>query len=537
MVDLGNVTPLTLPWVSDPWGCLRPPLSVEAVRLSAQLAEATYSMAVNPWLCAGWRDVTIQVDGSLTGGLERVEAQGSAVQKLANAWKLHRIRRRIRQRNPIGQVVGALRQWEKSDTGKVLVMLHPAEAGRHVVAISFMGTGGRFYDWFSNFRMTSEQGVHKGFLQLTRQFEENEEDIDFPETARELGLERLTLRHILEEAKNPNSRFTLWLCGHSQGGALMQIYAHHKITEDGILPANMVGYGLASPSVMTGDAVDDPAAYPLYHIFNSDDVVPRMGAQIHLGVCLIYPADEDLRSRCYAWPLDVESARRRAKVWPILCRMTDTASCIEVGVAYLNALASYSPEEIVAGLSLLETRLPIGRVIAAADSRMDAFLRYIVRHMAAAYVSITGERMDTTRVANHQAEISQVVKALGVRVFSDTLMQMMAQPHSIAYSKAGGAYMGAYPYIALYGVEKLIPAVWRSGRPPQLIRASFDLARPMPRQKESGLHNRRRITPPRRIHRHPRYTDPRQRIDTRHHTPTLTPGTMQPGERIVHVHR
>ena len=35
MVDLGNVTPLTLPWTADPFGYLRPPLSVEALRLSA----------------------------------------------------------------------------------------------------------------------------------------------------------------------------------------------------------------------------------------------------------------------------------------------------------------------------------------------------------------------------------------------------------------------------------------------------------------------------------------------------------------------
>ena len=170
MVDLGNVTPLTLPWTADPFGYLRPPLSVEALRLSAELARCTYTMSVDRWVQAGWRDVTIQVDGSLTEG---VDADAGW---LKSRWRLHRVRSRIRQRNPIGQVMGAIRQKDKSDTGKVLVMLHPAPDGRYVVAISFMGTGGRFYDWFSNFRMTSEGGVHKGFLQLPRQFEDNEED-------------------------------------------------------------------------------------------------------------------------------------------------------------------------------------------------------------------------------------------------------------------------------------------------------------------------------------------------------------------------
>lgn len=149
-------------------------------------------------------------------------------------------------------MIGALRQIERSDTGKVLVMLHPAPDGRYVVAVSFMGTGGRFYDWFSNFRMVAENGIHKGFLQLTEQFERNETEIDFPETARALGVERLTLRHILEEMKSPNSRFALWLTGHSQGGALMQVYAMRKIHLDGVLMTNLVGYGFASPPCSTG---------------------------------------------------------------------------------------------------------------------------------------------------------------------------------------------------------------------------------------------------------------------------------------------
>ena len=289
-LDLGNVSALTLPWVSDPWGRLRPPLSVEAVRMSAKLAEATYRMEVNPWLQAGWRDVTIQVDGELTDGFAPPMEEKSPVRWLTTVWKLHRVRRQIERRNPIGQMMGVLRQREKSDTGKVLVMIHPAPYGRYVVAISFMGTGSRLSDWVSNFRMSTESGIHKGFLQLARQFEGNESDIAFSETAKELGLEKLTLSHILEEAKSPNSRFVLWLTGHSQGGALVQVYAYHKIQEDGVLPANIVGYGFASPSIMTGLAIREPAAFPLYHVLNSEDVVPRMGSQVHLGLRISSPA-------------------------------------------------------------------------------------------------------------------------------------------------------------------------------------------------------------------------------------------------------
>ena len=534
MVELGNVAPLTVRWVSDPWGKLRPPLSVEAVQMSARLAAATYHMEVDPWLQAGWRDVTIQVDGALTDGVEASPGEGSAMQRLAAAWKLHRVRQRIRQRNPLGQVMGAFRQREKSDTGKVLVMLHPTEDGRYVVAVSFMGTGERFYDWFSNFRMTSEGGVHKGFLQLTRQFEDNEEEISFPETAQELGLEKLTLRHVLEEDRNPNSRFILWLVGHSQGGALMQVYAHHKIHEDGVLPGNLVGYGFASPSAMSGLAVNDPSAYPLYHVLNSDDVVPRMGAQVHLGVCLIYPTDDELRRRCYNWSWDRESVQRRQAVGAIIRRMTDTPACIEVAVAYLSALGSYTPEDILDSLGAWGTRLPLRRIISAADARVDDLLRYACRHMTAAYLSICGEEMSTGRVAALQAEITALMEQLGVKRFTMTMKELMGQPHRIG-EHVEGAEMGAYPFIARYGVERLVPAIWRSGRPPVLVRAARALTGEAAAQMQPALLNRRMIRPERRACRRKIGAAPRRRESGRHHTPTLQPGSLRPGERIVHV--
>lgn len=61
--------------------------------------------------------------------------------------------------------------------------------------------------------MNSQDGIHKGFLQLARQFEGNEERILFPQTARELGVEKWTLGNILEEATHQKSRFTLWITG------------------------------------------------------------------------------------------------------------------------------------------------------------------------------------------------------------------------------------------------------------------------------------------------------------------------------------
>ncbi|MGN0778303.1 MAG: hypothetical protein ACI4MJ_04080 [Aristaeellaceae bacterium] len=524
MVDLGNVTPLLLPWTSDPFGYLRPPLSVEALRLSAEMARSTYTMSVDRWVQAGWRDITIQVDGSLTNG---VDADAGWLQA---QWRLHKVRSRIRQRNPIGQVMGAIRQKDKSDTGKVLVMLHPAPGGRYVVAISFMGTGERFYDWFSNFRMTSEDGVHKGFLQLTEQFEDNENDILFPDTARELGLERLTLRHILQEAKSPGSRFVLWLSGHSQGGALMQVYALHKLRDDGVLPSNLLGYGFASPSVVSGQAVSDPGAYPLYHIFNSDDVVPHMGAQVHLGLCLTYPTGDALRSKCYGRPRDDSQRQAEELLLPLMQQMCDTPACLTMTAALLLVLSDRTLEELLDVLSVLDIRLPVKPLLTAADARVDQLSRSLSRRVEAAHLSITGRIMDRRQVAMMADELTRLIGLLGLKRFAETLMQLMRRPHGIQGSQQ---HVGPYIYIALDGVGHLEPFVWVSGQPPR----KRTMARDLPRAKDAHgplMVVRRRQAAVRRKYPAPKRPMPRPTRDTRHHVPTLSPSGIRPGERLIH---
>ena len=524
MIDLANVSPLLLPWVEDAWGVMRPPVSVEAAQLSAELAETTYHMDVDGWLRAGWQDATIQMDGELTPVRPR---EGW----LAKQIRHHRVQSRLHQQGMREQLLGTLRQVEQSDTGKALVMMHAAPEGRYVVAVGFMGTGAQFYDWISNFRMTSQEGVHRGFLQLTRQFEENEERIEFPETARELGLRRLTLGQVLREMQHPHSRFVLWLAGHSQGGALMQVYAHRKIHENRVLPRNIVGYGFASPSVMLGKAVEQPAAYPLYHIQNSDDVVPRCGAEMHLGVCLVYPADEILRRRCYPWPMDEKSLRARACVAPILRQMTDTAACIESAVAFLNVISTVPSADMLDVLGL-SGNFPLRRMVAAAD--VNELVCSARRHAAMAYQSITGRPLDQARVADFMADIEAAVEAVGLQSFGVALRQMMSVPHSMSARLTGGC-VGAYMYIVNGGMERLIPVCWQAGSPPTRLLGVRRTAQVRVGESsgECTLNNRRRQAVPRRVHRNLRYRDPRPRTDTRHHTPELERGAIRDGEKLL----
>ena len=72
----------------------------------------------------------------------------------------------------------------------------------------------------------------------------------------------------------------------------------------------------------------------MFHIFNSDDVVPRMGAIWHLGRVLVYPACADMRRACYEWPMDTKSISDRRLVRGITSQMTDTGHDMIVGMAY-----------------------------------------------------------------------------------------------------------------------------------------------------------------------------------------------------------
>lgn len=503
--------PFFLAWEQDPWGRLRPPLSLDVMRLSLELAASAYDLDVDRWLEAGWTDVSIQVDNHVRSGISKTPLSDTK-RFIRNTWALYRSKLELKQRNPISQVRGAMRQKEQSDTGKVLVMIRPAPNGRYVVAIGFMGTGSRFYDWFSNFRFTSEGGLHQGFSQLARQFERNEELIQFPQTARELGLESLNLAQIVQEAVSPNSRFLLWMAGHSQGGALMQVWGHFKLRENGVLPKNMLGCGFASPSVAAGTALPDPAAYPFYHILNSDDFVPRMGAQVHLGVCLIYPGDEKLRRHCYAWRQTEEAAAHRALVRRMLRRMVDTPACMESGMAYVRLIFHQPVQDLQAAYSGIALRiLPIKQLLYAADAREKDLLRFLERHVNAAYQSITGRPMEEELLATLESEMQKVVDQIGLGSLNRALMELMLPPHHLTSRQ--GAQMGAYTFIALRGVPELHPAIWQSGQPP--VRLWY-----LPRE-ESALTSggyalaltNRRLPPPKRRepkHKHHGYTRARR---------------------------
>lgn len=456
--DLSELTSLSGPFVRDPFDRLRPPFSREAAELSLELASMAYTLDLDPWAEAGWNDFSIQIDDTLQSGLTHgASADGERMRALINALKVRRAKAALRERNPVSQVMSALRQRERSDTIKAVCMMHPLPEGRFLLAIGFMGTGKRFYDWISNFRFTTEEGFHKGFYQLCTYFEQGAESIVFPATAQALGLEKLTLGEVLSEMKSLSSRFRLWMAGHSQGGAVMQVFCHRLMTDWGVLAQNMTGYGFASPTVATGRLVHDPAAYPLYHILNSDDMVPRMGALLHLGLCLEYPADDDFRDRCYDLsPLPADVAARLALA-PYQRAMVDTPTILMYGTAFFQCLAEEKGEEGLASLLDRKWAIPaVDRMLQAAGGKAMTLLDRLIENAQNGHVALTGQPMDEQALAALRDRMRPVVHAFPFRRLMGAVLAYCMPPHHLVHRQQDGAYA----VIVKDGLKRLRPFVW-----------------------------------------------------------------------------
>lgn len=442
--DLSDTAWLTRPFARDPFYRLRPPFSPEAAQLSLELANTAYTLDLDAWKAAGWNDFSILIDDSLQSGMDH--------DGMRSRFKLLRAKAALKEYNPISQLAGALRQRERSDTIKAVCMMRPTPDGLWLLAIGFMGTGGRFYDWFSNFRFTPEEGFHRGFSQLCESFELNAEEIVFPATAEALGLEKLTLGEVFSEMRSLSSRFRLWMAGHSQGGAVMQVLTHRLMNTWGVLAQNMVGYGFASPTVATGRFVYDPAAYPLYHFINSDDVVPRMGALLHLGLCLEYQPDDDFRSAYYELSMQQEDVELRKAFQFLEESMQDMPSVLLLMNAMLEVLAEEKGAE---GMNeLLTSRWAIPAVDKmlwrAGDRALDA-LDHLLGNVQDAYLALMGRTMDAGELDALCRRIRPLVQQTPVRRLMEVISALGAAPHRLG---------GPYAAIVMNGLEQLRPFVW-----------------------------------------------------------------------------
>ncbi|MBQ9264406.1 MAG: hypothetical protein IJ189_09410 [Clostridia bacterium] len=442
--DLNNLTSLCMPWREENH-LLRPLFSPDAAALSLELASTAYDMQTGPWRENGWFDFSYLIDTTvLTGPAVNGETpEGTFSQPLFDAYQ-RQAAELVKKQSPISLLRGTLRQREASDTCKCLTMLHRMPGGRYVLAIGFMGTGKRLYDWISNFRMGREEGAHQGFLQLTQEFESRCGEIEFPQAAREMGVDKLTLTDIFAQCRLPGSRFRVWMAGHSQGGAIMQLAAFREIRR-GLLRQNLIGYGFASPSVLYENPGCDLCGFPLFHIINGDDVTPRVGAEMQIGRCLVYQPDEEMRKTCYgqAWtnPLFRLALRQLAYVH-------DNRSCIINNVALLKVIEALPDSEAAAIMGKALGRLLPDRLLSTLGGRVDQLLRAGIRRGATAYARVTlGEALPENLLNLRMQRITALMNAFGPQPFIKALLLAMGAPHKLRGTDQTTGGVGAYQTI------------------------------------------------------------------------------------------
>lgn len=460
-VPLGAADALFAPLAPDAFGARRRALTEEGLKLSLELARMAYTLDVEPWMRAGWTDFSVQVDNQLTTGLKAREDDSFSdrVSAAVGSLRLVLARRAIKEHNPLAQVTGALRQREESDTIKAVVMIKPAEAGRFVLAIGFMGTGKRFYDWFSNFRMGMEGGFHKGFYQLTQQFIKNEEHIVFPDTAEALGLGKLTLRDILREMRGGDGRFSLWMAGHSQGAAVMQVYCDYLLKAHALPPESIFGCGFASPTVAAEPAERASADYPLYHVLNADDLVPRMGSMRHFGLCLQYTPDAAFRAAAYGWSMTAAAIEARRQAQALTLHITDTLSFLQAFTALLSVICEEKTDEaIFGGTEGIFSVAPVEKVFSFAGRKAKDTLYNMIAYMRRTYREIRGQDMDEAALGYLMKSIRPIVKTMTIKRLMSALYDQLYPPHSLCRGKANN---GAYMQIVNTRRNRLKPFIWQ----------------------------------------------------------------------------
>lgn len=458
-VDLAAVEGVFSPPQKNAWGRAMPPFDPVLLRLSAEMAAATYDLEVERFFDAGWMDCTFQAENRLFDAIDGRYGEWRPAQAIRRGIRMKKARGAMRF--SLGDVLRGVRQLVATDTGKVVTMAHEASDGRFVIAISFMGTSRKFYDWVTNLKMTCKNGLHEGFSQVARQLMENAERISYPQVAHALGREKLTLLDVVNLCATEDSPVRLLVCGHSQGGASAQAYVHLLMEEQGAMAENLLGYTFAAPTVAGLGFAGAPDAYPIYNVVNAEDFVPRMGAYMRLGVDMVFVPDEAFRSAYYGCAPDEDAAYARERARRLMGAMVDTPTIME-GVTALCRAMQNMPDQRMAERTLgaLNAGLKyLTPAMASLGLTATDIMRLFERQLTLSYRGVTDQNLDEERVQTLEREIMDLVGEIGPEAFTKAFGEVTLSPHGITQ----GEGRPVPPYIAMVQrhVDSLRACIWR----------------------------------------------------------------------------
>ena len=138
----------------------------------------------------------------------------------------------------------------------------------------------------------NSNGVHKGFAGNAYDFYQRCKTIYF-----NINGSRISLYDMIQDMKNPNSKYCLLVSGHSLGAALADVFVGYNLYNDSIDPSNVVAYTFAAPR-----SVSSSYYYPyknIINIINEDDWVPTVGGAKRIGTDFSYTPDDTFRQQNY----------------------------------------------------------------------------------------------------------------------------------------------------------------------------------------------------------------------------------------------
>ena len=441
-----------------------PELSPAAVRLSYELATAAYTMDPGRWLQAGWQDCSFLVNRSVITG-EMLNSSGTPLNGLTRAALQKFARLKMSALNPVEQVMSLHQPEQESASLKAIVMIRP-QGEQMIVAVGFMGTGKQLGDWEANLRMAVRDGLHEGFLQLAQEFIEKLPQIRFPWAAGVLKQPDLSLREIIDGLKQPGSPFRLWVCGHSQGGAAMQTFID-RLLQDGVRREYLRGFGFASPTVAHPGRPLPPDGYPITHIMNADDLVPRLGAWAHLGECLAFDPAEDDRAKMYG-PAAQDPCTLQARR---LLEQAETApEALLDGIAILRVLRRQSEATLRRVLGETE-QMPFTDLLNAGEDSVLSLLDRVAGRLEQGYLYVSGEAdLPEARLSALTGAWEALLREHGAAAWIRGIKNACILPHRL-YDAAGDE-IPSYFYIVTEGLDRLRPAADPSAPPAVLDRGT-----------------------------------------------------------------
>ena len=166
--------------------------------------------------------------------------------------------------------------------------------GNVLIAVAFKGTdSSNLSDDLSDmYKAVDKNGFHEGFMFNAQQFDKKADSIEI-----NINGENIKLSQIIGDMKNKDSKYKLLVTGHLLGAAVADIYSGYILQNQGIDNSNLVTVTYGAPKSCSADYVY--SGNNIINVINTDDMVPTIGAEEHLGTCLFYTPSEEFRKTNY----------------------------------------------------------------------------------------------------------------------------------------------------------------------------------------------------------------------------------------------